>query len=230
MTNKETNELMMMESVDALLIKRMEIIMGKQSIVSAHQQLKQVITDVRSLRQTQSKSTIQESVNKSQLSEQVINGIKKIRTGILAHAASIDSSDFAIIENIKPATLDRIRKSKLVDISRLVYETALTIAPALEEWDVTQADIDDLGTKYPAYNKSISDARTQQSEVSTASDNIHERILDGKILLKDKLDRMIAPFETSNPNFYKEYQSARQVLDLGGSHSSTTDTPNAPQA
>ena len=112
MTNSETNDLMMFESVDAHLDKWNNVIKNIPSVLTAHQELKGIILEIRTLVQTQSKSTKAEQADKKVLFDRILNGVKKIRTGILAHAAATNSNAFGAIEDIKPSELDKMRNSK----------------------------------------------------------------------------------------------------------------------
>jgi hypothetical protein len=64
---------------------------------------------------------------------------------------------------------------------------------------------------------------TGTSKVSTAY--INEPFIAIDDLLKNVLDVLLMPFQFTQPDFYNEYRSARNIVDTGGNRKAKKEKP-----
>jgi|GEM_PF-1132163 hypothetical protein len=229
MTNDQTNQFNMQERVEQFFTTKHETIKDIPPIVSAHSELQSNTVEIRSLIQL-IESTKSLTSAKNNLEERIINGILKLAGAFAAHAVATSDEKLALLGAVSPTTIKGLRNTQLIDSAQKYGDTATPIVTALVPWGITQSDVDSLFTDKQAFQKSIGEIGNQQGSNSATNDQIRSKLSDNQELLKNKVDKLMLPFKTNNPSFYSEYQSARQILDLGGSHSGSKDTPTTPQA
>ena len=225
MTNDQTNQFNMQERVGQFVTTKQEVIKNIQAIVEVHTQLQNNTTVIRNLIQLV-ESTASLTTTKNNLEEKIITSILKLAGALAAHAVTTSDEKLASLGTITATSLKNIRDTNLIDTAQKYSDVAAPIVNALTPWGISQSDVDALNSDKQAFQKSIGEVGNQQGTNSATNAQIKDKISENQSLLKNKLDKLMLPFKTTNPSFHDEYVAARQIIDLGGSHS----TPDSPQS
>ncbi len=134
---------------------------------------------------------------------------------VMAYANSINDNELRNLVNYSFSRLKQDRDTRSRDRCLLIYNTALPLEVKLADFGLGDDKLKDLKDAIDSYVELLSAPRTATGERKTSGANIETLIKETDGLLKDSLDLMMVPFKTSNPNFYKNYMSARMVIDLG---------------
>lgn len=228
MKRNEINQLAMLEAVQAFLEKYAAELNKIPSIATLIVELNGILKSIRDLRQVQSKTTEGVTATKNELATMVKEGILKICDALQAYAAQTNDRNLMADARVTATELKAMRNSDLADKARFVYETASPLANDLGNWFVTKADIDALTANTELYLKALPSRRSMQNETKVSTAAINSKLGEGKLLLKEKLDKYMKPFRTGNPSLFAEYTNARMVVDLVAGRSSGEEDGNAP--
>ena len=92
----------------------------------------------------------------------------------------------------------------------------------------TPAKLADLEAKITAYQGSLAKPADARKLTKAATDSLKADSARARELLTEHLDRLILQFETTAPDFYQDYWSARTPPAAAATHATAEPTPPAP--
>ena len=218
MNRKEINLTDMLLSVDEFLTKNATLIENKPAIVNVHTLLHSINEDIFNLNQRQAVSTTTETALKSFQKKEMIQILLKVARALAAHAAATDDIKLSLTVTLSEWELKNMRENDLVIKAKAIYDVALPLAAQIASWDVTQAELDMLGTDFTEFKHKTPGIRNMRVQSKQATTTLKEKLNEGKTLLKDKIDAMMLPFKSSKPAFYGEYKVARTIVERAAGH------------
>ena len=98
----------------------------------------------------------------------------------------------------------------------------------LADYGVQQADLDELSGRIAAF-----DALAPKPQAARASAKSAGQALDAAFdradgLLNNGLDKLLLKFEDNHPDFFRDYQNARTIIDLPGARNHAAPPPPPP--
>lgn len=158
-------------------------------------------------------------------SEKPSSGVKKdIKKNVIPMAVKFSKSAVAYAAGKKDLALEFSVKFTKTDLSRLKDVSLLTtllkfykiILPLKEELEhLNTTDIDDFGAMLENLKTAIPQPQVEIDESKTATQNIGTLVMELNEMFKE-LDKFIAPFEYTHPDFYRDYMNSRVMKDLKG--------------
>ncbi len=115
------------------------------------------------------------------------------------------------------AGLGKLSDEDLEAAGKRVATLAKAHAAALADHLVTAADVTALEQLTAAFDAIKNQPRTTIAGRAGETATLPDLITAATDLLRDQLDKQMTRFRQSNPEFYASYQSARVVVDRGGS-------------
>ena len=94
-----------------------------------------------------------------------------------------------------------------------VHDKAVIELANLAPYQVTAADLDKLQTLISAYNDIISNPKKVLGERKQLTEDIQQLIVDIDGILKTKMDKLVANFMVSAPDFYNTYFKERKIYN-----------------
>lgn len=76
-----------------------------------------------------------------------------------------------------------------------------------------------LGKKITAFEKLASKPRQNVAKKAAANKALPRLMKQGRNILKRRIDRLMVQFETSAPEFYAEYRTARKIVNAPATQS-----------
>lgn len=180
--------------------------------------LKAKLQLVRDLRQIQEADTTGITARKKVLKGTLITKAEKVAKGTKALAVATDNQVLLARTDYTHSDLTHASDNELADITRLVYETALPLKTELADYLVTEADIELVSTLQQQFLLAIPGKRGAVAVSAQATQDIEKVMKEIGVLLKEKIDVLVATLEPANPAFYEQYRNARTIVDLGGRH------------
>lgn len=116
-----------------------------------------------------------------------------------------------------PSKMKTARDTEIVGICNTILAKATANAATLVNFGVTAALITELQTSITNYSATVAKPKTAISQTKTATENLAKLFKEIDDLLNKRLDLDIELFKVPKPEFYSQYQTARIVIQTGGS-------------
>jgi len=225
MNDEQTNQLAMYEEVNDTLDANADIVKTVKPAQDGHVFLKGRIVEIQIQYGIQQKITTGITDSKQQVRTEYEKSIFKVAGGLLAHAAANDDKELLAIADTSASKLSIMREEKLLEYGKSIYDRAIPLQTQLAELLVSANDIALLNTNREAFNVLMPKKRTAVGAIATATDNLTGLFRETNSFLKTKLDKIMIVFHATHPDFYKQYQSARIIVDRGhgGEHEKEGD-------
>ena len=97
-----------------------------------------------------------------------------------------------------------------------IKDVAAGIIASLPDYGVTEAELTALQTAIDEYKAMESSPRLGIIDRKAATGQIGMLISENSRILKNQLDKLIGQLEEENPEFYRDYFNAREIIDLKG--------------
>jgi hypothetical protein len=218
MKTTDENKLNAAEAVVLVLANNIAIWTMIAAIMVLFDLLKAKIQLVRDLRQIQEKDntgvTKRKGNVRKQMEEKGMNVIRKL----VMFAVATENTELDANINYTATDLSLASENRVADIIRLVYETANAHKSELAAYGVTDEMLELLLTLHQQFLVAMPETREKLTLSSTATKNINTLITEISDLQRTKLDRLIAGFADTNPDFYQQYKNARKIVDRGIRH------------
>jgi hypothetical protein len=143
----------------------------------------------------------------------------KCSNAVIAFASQVPVNNtlIALVKYTKTQLSDA-KKEDIAAICEKIRKAANDNAGSLN-FGITASDITDLASAIALYN--IASANPRQAKI-----NKNDAIKQIKILIKsvnqdifkNQMDRMVNTLEATNPEFVRKYYKAREIIDLGKTH------------
>lgn len=111
----------------------------------------------------------------------------------------------------------------------IAYAGNENIAVLTADGTLAAADVADLNAKITTFNALLAKPREIKAGTKSATDLLPEKIDEADRICDRQLDRLMARYQDSEPDFYGAYKVARIIVDIGG-HGNGSGTPPTPPA
>jgi Carboxypeptidase regulatory-like domain len=129
-----------------------------------------------------------------------------------SYALAINDQELLAKINYPRSTFNGYRDTDLLGLCNTIYEQAQTHLAQLANYSLDASTLSDLQTAIQAYQAQIAKPRTSKSTAKTATSNLLDLFKTTSKLLRERLDRDIEVFKRTQPDFYKQYFIARQIV------------------
>jgi hypothetical protein len=227
MDNRQINKARMYFATELVLDNHLDLIAPFPEISTAQQQFKGKLTLIGQYRQVQETNNSGLTVIKVKLRNDVIKLIQKFRAALQALATSTKDDDLKAKASYTDTELKRASDPVLYDIGLLILKLASPIRSDLQRFFLVDEDYNSLESLLADFRSSIPKKRIATGTTKVSTSNIKNTFDAIDLLLKEEMDKLMAPFEFTQPDFYNEYKSARSIVGYngGGNGENTTDTP-----
>jgi hypothetical protein len=144
------------------------------------------------------------SVSAFHISGQLSSFAKSIKNRTLLKEVDYSSSQ-----------LNGMRDTTLTGACSILIKNATDNLDDLDDYEITQAVIDQFRTSVNQYLGLVASPRIAVSDRKAAGGMLSQTIKETKLILKERLDLDAEHFKTINPEFYSFYKSARDIPDYG---------------
>jgi hypothetical protein len=153
----------------------------------------------------------------------------KCSCAIGAYAATQKNNTLRAKVNYTLNALNAKKKEEIDDICQTIHDEALTNFAAATSFGYTNPDITDLQTAINLYRQSVQNPRQAIIKRKVAKETLRTLINEIKdTLFKQVMDPMAQTLLLTNPNFVSGYFQAREIIDLGTTHTRVAGTITNP--
>ena len=147
-----------------------------------------------------------------------------------ALAATNADKNLAAQVELTRSGLGKLTDDDLEETGKRVSGLAEAHLTVLADYSVTQADVTELEGLTTRFHRVKSAPRVAIAGRAGETATLPERINATSGILRDRLDKLMTKFRQTRPEFVAGYQSARVIVDRGGSGSAPPPPPNPPPA
>lgn len=146
---------------------------------------------------------------------------------LFSYATKIQDATLQAEADYSKGDLDNLSGTRLTTVVRLIRQRLTDHATPLENYAVDADRLKEFDDAFLAYNGRRNNPRQQigQNAATRLTTGGYFRLLG--TLVRDELLRALRKYQRLNPEFYARIISAREVIDLPGTHDTTDETPQA---
>jgi len=122
----------------------------------------------------------------------------------------------------------KLRDTEIDDRAQVVLDLANAHLAALADYGITAATLTALDGAIDAYSAIVESPRSATNKVKSITEAIADNFEKADKALEDVLDRLMRGFEKTAPDFFREYEAARIIVDRPGSHNEPPAPPATP--
>lgn len=145
------------------------------------------------------------------------------------YADEIGEVELRSFADVSEHELQHVREGKLAEILRPMLDkfdliNKAPVKPELAKYDLSLEVKAQFGSEIDSFENRLTDVGKGRTEKSSARITLTElfKEMDHVLTL---LDKSMLKFKKSNPELYQKYTSARVIINRGGGHGGTDDTP-----
>jgi len=144
---------------------------------------------------------------------------------LFAYAVRINNTVLKAKVDFPISQLRSLRDGELAAKIRNILELRLGHEAELEQYGITQPNVDNLTGLTNQYEQQLPNVRVTVSARKAGNEKIKQLVADASKVATDQLDRLMISFKPTQPDFYASYLNARKVVDYGIRHEKTEEEP-----
>jgi len=114
-----------------------------------------------------------------------------------------------------PSKLKLMRDTMLIDSLSVIHNEAIKIIDQLQDYGITQEGMNEFSELINIYTDAVENPRQAMTNRVRSTTELKEYMAQTNTVLKEQLDTLIFQFRNINSVFYKQYNNARMIIDLG---------------
>jgi hypothetical protein len=161
---------------------------------------------------------------------------QQAETALIKEAVRISAALFALgnatSNNVLIETGDKnksffknLRDTDLKPEATIIYKAALDNTADIEAYGVSAAEITAFSNLIAAYEPTLGARESSRGLQTAAGKEVVSLFKQADTVLNTQLDSMMEKFASSDTQFYNQYHSAREIIDLGGRGGGEDPTP-----
>lgn len=158
------------------------------------------------------------STDKKVLKVSLIDTAAPVAAAVIAYASQTNNNELLDAVNFTHAQLIATRDDMLAGRCQTIHDKANANLVALAAYGITAPVLTTLQNSITAYNTKVPAPGTAKQSKKTATINLRNLFKETDTILKLQLDKLMLPYKSTNSDFYNNYLGAREIIDLGGTH------------
>lgn len=189
------------------------IIAGVAAFMTAYNAFKAVIAEIIGTEQLVSTNLSGITAGKGNSKQSLARTSAEIAGIVYAYASATKDETLKQEVNFSFSTLKRTRDEQLAPRCQLIHDRAVAHKAALADYGITDAKTAALQSAIDTYSGETTKPRTAVSNRKTQNANLNAKFRAADAILKDRMDKLIANFAATDPDFVKTYENARIIID-----------------
>lgn len=227
MEQKQTNRVTMFKTTIAVLNDNQSLWSGMAPLVTAVQDLSNVIASIDQSAQTQETPMVGVTVDKHSARESLEEVLFLIceALGVVGHTSN--DNDLAALVDLTPSGLHKLGDEELANRATTILDRANAKKTDLAGLQVTSANLDEITQALQNYKSTKERPREAVATHAAETQSVASLIRQANDILRNRIDPMVNLFRRSDSKFVAAYRSARVVVDRRATHASPK--PPAPK-
>ncbi len=217
MNRDQLNRTGMFSTVSAYMNTNKSLWSGVKAISDTVDDLDSGIADISDSAGKQQTPVTGAAAQKAQVRHSYEEQILFIADQLAAFAEVSSDAELAGKVELSLSSLDKLADDDLEETGTLIANLAMLKLADLADYGITQADIDALKSLTTQFHAAKTSPREAVASRSGETNTLPDKIAEVTSILRNRLDKLMTRFKTSNAQFYTGYLTARVVVDRGGS-------------
>ncbi len=224
MRRYQENQLNMFMSTEQVLNDNSTLWNSIPAIVTAVADFTTALNKLKDAVEVQQTPIVGFAKNKRNALLAMANFALQVKGGVMAYAEAV--GDKALQESVNFSFTKLVSVSDTISAERcqVIKDVAQPIISQLNSYGITNAMLNQLQQLIDAYSALIPSTRIAIGKRKLATKNIALYTKQTSSILKSRMDKLMLQFTQSAREFYEQYISAREIIDL----KSTATKPEAP--
>jgi hypothetical protein len=215
MNNSQQNKLTMYETVAKVLDENKLNWQNLKALQESVTAFNDLLNELRNKGIQRAKKTSGITHDKSEKKKLMAKKAAQLAGSAFAYATKIKNKDLQAKFNYSASAFNRIDDNNAINLALSIVEEAEKIQSSLSDYGVTLAEIAELKTLSNEFKNSIGEKASVKSGQVAATGSLSELFKEADSLLKNQIDKLLLRLEDSESEFYRTYQNARIIKDLG---------------
>jgi hypothetical protein len=216
MNHRQSLKLNMLMRVDGTLGKYAEVFVGIKPMAGAVTEYRQTIIDVQNAATERLAVSVPTLTLEKRRSEGAMIDLGvQVANALYVLGFETDNSELLNMLGVSESSFYRLTDSNKVPLAQRVLVLAQKYQTEVADYGCDEAKITEFKAAIADYNKLVvapMNAITVRKQKTT---NIKELFARLDSILYDRLDRLMVLFKKSHPDFYQEYRTARNIIEVG---------------
>ena len=221
MDQKQNNVRTMFQTTIKLLDDNNSLWSGRPPFVAAVTRVKAGIDAI----DAQQKPTTGLTADKAQVRSDLEDKTLKIADQLAALAAKSQKGDLAAQVRVTRSSLDQLGDLDLEQTAERIGLLANLNFGALADYGILPADVTALDTARTALVEMKAVPREAVPQREAQSQSLPQLLANVRSIFRNEIDKMMTPYKKSNPDFYRGYFAAREIIDCAATHAAPATPP-----
>ncbi len=230
MNRDQLNRTEMFSTVSAVMNTSKTLWTGIKAISDTVDDLNDGIADINDSAGKQQTPVTGAAAQKAQVRHQFEEQILFTANQLAALAEVNSDQNLASQTELTLSALDKLADDDLEETGTRIANLATTNLAALADYGIAQTDIATLTSLTTQFHNIKTAPRAAVAGRSGETDTLPDKIANATSILRNRLDKLMTRFKTSNAQFYQSYLTARVIVDRGGSSPNAKPAPTPPPA
>lgn len=213
MNKEQTNYLRMFINVQSTMDQKSALWNSVPVILTVKNQFDELLQRIAKVNERTNPNTEGVTASKERILEGLAEKAVVLSGTLQAYAAFNNDEVLASKVKLTKSDILQTRETNVDGLVKPVITAARENLGNLADFMVTGEMITETETSLDDFNAMIGSPRTIRNQAFAAMDALNELIDAGNGLLKNKLDKLMIRYKSSNPEFYNEYLRARTIVD-----------------
>jgi hypothetical protein len=148
----------------------------------------------------------------------MIDRCVKVSNALYVIGFSTGDKSLIVLSSLSPASFYRLEDNAKLSLANKVYDQAMTQATALADYGYDAAALEEIQTANEPYHSLIAQPMDTICLRKQKTIDLKHLFAELDSILYDRLDKLMVLFMDSNPDFYGQYRTARNVIDTSTRH------------
>jgi len=157
------------------------------------------------------------TIDKSQARKTLCQLTADIAAPVFAYASATSNNQLKQEVNFSYSDLYKTKDDILVPRCQNIKDLAAQNIRAMAAYGLTEASLNALQTEIDNYQAKVPTPRNSAAQKKTIRANIKNLFKEADTVLKEQMDKTLAGFKATNPDFVSTYKANRVIIDPGTS-------------
>jgi len=215
MNKRFENKMIMLKAVLKLLKLNKKIWNASEPLSAAIAELEDLIGQIEKIQQLTGEDNSGLSTTKKLQKDALAKQAFELASILFAMATR--TKDLVLLAKVDfpISELQHLRDGELATKCKTISELGRSNLTQITGYGSSEEKLNMLDAQIVQYKTSLPARRLSVSELKAANRKLKELLKQTTDLVNDQIDRMLVPFETSEPDFSTKYQNARKVVAYG---------------
>lgn len=216
MNNSQQNKLSMYESAAKILDENKSIWQNLKALAEAVQEFTALLDALRNKGVQRAKNTTGVTQGKNAKKEQMAKKAAQLAASAFAYAEKLNDKVLQAKFNYSITDIKKTDDNNAISLTFAITEEAEKIQDKLADYGVQPEEISEVKSLGTEFKNFIGEKANVKSGRVAATGSLSDLFKAADNLLKNQIDKLLMRLKDQNPEFYRTYQNARAIRDLGG--------------